>query len=52
MKLIFTLKNFLMEVQLIYSVMLISGGQHSDSVAHSHTYVFSDSFMSGELAGR
>lgn len=47
-----TLKNFLMEVQLIYNVMLISGGQNSDSITHSHTYVPSDSFIADELAGR
>ena len=37
-----------MEVQLIYNVMLISDGQHSDSV----TLTLSDSFISDELAGR
>lgn len=28
-----------MEVQLIYNVMLISGGQNSDSITHSHAYI-------------
>ena len=32
------------EVQLIYSVVLISGVQHSDSVLHVCVYSFSDSF--------
>jgi len=35
---------FLIEVWLIYSVVLVSGVQQSDSVIHSCIYFFSDSF--------
>ena len=36
----FKLINFLVEVQLIYNIVLVSGVQHSDSVIHIYIFFF------------
>ena len=42
----FSFSFFLIEVQLIYSVVLVSGIQQSDSVMHTYIYIYSFSYSS------
>ena len=42
MNIIFT--NFVIEVQLIYNITSVAGGQQSDSIIDKYTYIFSFSY--------